>query len=40
MKILLVEDRVGLPLIKMMEKWGYETQLAEAGEAAWELLKT
>jgi len=38
MKILLIEDRVGDVLLKILGKWGYEVLLAEDGESAWEIL--
>lgn len=38
MKILLIEDRVGDVLLKVLGKWGYEVLLAEDGESAWEVL--
>ena len=40
MKILLVEDKVGGVLLKLLGKWGYEVLLAEDGEKAWEILSS
>ena len=37
-RILLVEDAVGLPITKVLETWGYQTDLAEDGETGWEML--
>jgi DNA-binding response OmpR family regulator len=39
MNILLVEDKVGAPIVKLLEKWGYQVFLAEDGEQAWKILE-
>ena len=38
LQILLTEDTVGPPILKVLEKWGYHVVLAENAERAWELL--
>lgn len=38
MKILLVEDRIGLPMVKVLEKWGHEATLVQSAEEALGLL--
>jgi len=37
MKVLLVEDTIGVPMVKVLSKWGYDVDLVEDGEKAWEL---
>ena len=37
-QILLVEDAVGRPIVKVLETWGYHVDLAEDGETGWEML--
>ena len=39
MKILLVEDTVGVPMVKVLSKWGYDAALVEDGEKAWEFAR-
>ncbi len=39
LQVLLIEDTVGIPILKILEKWGYEVTLAQDGEQAWNLLK-
>ena len=35
LNVLLVEDTVGIPMSKVLNKWGYEVSLAVDGEDAW-----
>lgn len=39
LQVLLIEDTVGIPILKILEKWGYEVTLTQDGEQAWSLLK-
>ncbi|MFT7693395.1 MAG: two-component system chemotaxis response regulator CheY [Candidatus Latescibacterota bacterium] len=38
LKVLLVEDTVGIPMSKVLKKWGYEVSLAVDGEDAWKQI--
>ncbi|MGY8827570.1 MAG: response regulator transcription factor [Candidatus Latescibacterota bacterium] len=38
LKVLLVEDTVGMPMSKVLNKWGYEVSLAVDGEDAWKQI--
>ncbi|MFT5375215.1 MAG: two-component system chemotaxis response regulator CheY [Candidatus Latescibacterota bacterium] len=38
LQVLLIEDTVGIPILKILEKWGYHVTLAQDGEQAWSLL--
>ncbi len=38
LQVLLIEDAVGIPILKILEKWGYQVTLAPDGEQAWDLL--
>ncbi len=35
LRVMLVEDTVGAPMVKVLNKWGYEVSLAVDGEEAW-----
>ena len=37
-KVLLIEDTIGIPMLKILEKWGYDVTLAEDGEQAWSIV--
>jgi DNA-binding response OmpR family regulator len=39
MRILLVEDTVGEPILKVLVRWGYEATLAQDAEEAWDILQ-
>jgi|GEM_PF-1065416 len=39
LQVLLIEDTVGIPILKILEKCNYEVTLAQNGEQAWGLLQ-
>lgn len=39
MKVLVVEDHVGLPIVKILNTWGHQASLAKDAEEAWSQLQ-